>query len=82
MSEFLESLNLTMADIKPAAEGGVDDKQFSNTKSSRIILATVEVDPSKPNVSILNQDDDEGTDFKYDDLLETDVSALILPNEM
>jgi len=52
MNEFLESLQLSITDILPASEGGIDDKQFSNTQSARIILATVTVDPSKPSVSI------------------------------
>lgn len=82
MDEFLESLQLKSTDILPADQGGIDDKQFSTTKSARVILATVAVDQSNSSVKIVSQDDDEGTDFKYDDLLETEVSSLILPNEM
>jgi len=82
MAEFLSSLNLRLDQILPAEKGGTDDLQFSNTQSARVTLATIEIDPNNLEVKIINKDDDEASEFKYDDLMDTTVSALILPNEL
>lgn len=74
-------MNLTLDKILPANSGGIDDIQFSNVQSARIYLAAIEVDPILPDAKIISKDDDESTEFKYDQLLDTEVSVLILPNE-